>query len=70
MPSVGTETLESRSCLVHVTYADSESINAKIQWVYTARGFRNKQNFLHAIYFHWGGRLGSLATKMPEAPFF
>jgi transposase len=33
-----------------------ESINAKVQWVkYTARGFRNRQNFVHAIYFHCGG---------------
>ena len=39
-----------------VTNAASESINAKIQWVkYTARGYRNKQNFVHAIYFHCGG---------------
>jgi transposase len=39
-----------------ITNAASESINAKIQWVkYTARGFRNKQNFIHAIYFHCGG---------------
>jgi transposase len=39
-----------------VTNAASESINAKIQWVkYTARGFRNRQNFVHAIYFHCGG---------------
>ena len=39
-----------------ITNAGSESINAKIQWVkYTARGFRNKQNFVHAIYFHCGG---------------
>jgi len=39
-----------------ITNATSESINAKIQWVkYTARGFRNKQNFVHAIYFHCGG---------------
>jgi transposase len=39
-----------------VTNAASESLNAKIQWVkYTARGFRNKQNFIHAIYFHCGG---------------
>jgi len=36
-----------------ITNAASESIDAKIQWVkYTARGFRNKQNFIHAIYFH------------------
>jgi transposase len=40
----------------HITNATSESLNAKIQWVkYTARGFRNKQNFLNAIYFHCGG---------------
>src|ERR1017187_1565262 len=47
----------------HFTYlrhrianAASESINAKVQWVkYTARGFRNRQNFVHAIYFHRGG---------------
>jgi len=39
-----------------VTNAASESINAKIQWVrYTARGFRNLRNFIHAIYFHCGG---------------
>jgi transposase len=39
-----------------VTNATSESLNAKIQWVkYTARGFRNQQNFQTAIYFHCGG---------------
>ena len=39
-----------------VTNAVSESLNSRIQWVkYTARGFRNKQNFIHAIYFHCGG---------------
>ena len=39
-----------------ITNASSESINAKIQWVkYTARGFRNRRNFVHAIYFHCGG---------------
>jgi len=48
-----------------ITNAASESINAKIQWVkYTARGFRNKQNFIHAIYFHCGGLdLAPEATK-------
>jgi len=31
-------------------------VNAKIQWVkYTARGFRNQTNFIHAIYFNCGG---------------
>jgi transposase len=49
----------------HITNAASESINAKIQWVkYTARGFRNKQNFINAIYFHCGGLdLAPAATK-------
>lgn len=53
-----------------ITNASSESINAKIQWVkYTARGFRNKQNFVHAIYFHCGGLdLAPQSTKYPEAP--
>lgn len=39
-----------------ITNATSESINAKIQWVkYTARGYRNFNNFTDAIYFHCGG---------------
>jgi transposase len=39
-----------------ITNARSESLNSKIQWVkYTARGFRNKNNFVNAIYFHCGG---------------
>jgi transposase len=48
-----------------ITNATSESINAKIQWMkYTARGFRNKQNFINAIYFHCGGLdLAPSATK-------
>ena len=38
-----------------ITNATSESLNAKIQWVkYTARGFRNFDNFVNAIYFHCG----------------
>lgn len=37
-----------------ITNATSESLNAKVQWVkYTARGFRNKQNFINAN--HCGG---------------
>jgi hypothetical protein len=53
-----------------ITNAESESINAKIQWVkYTARGFRNKRNFVHAICFHCGGlHMAPEATKYPEAP--
>ena len=39
-----------------ITNAASESINSKIQWVkYAARGFRNKTNFITAIYFHCRG---------------
>ncbi len=39
-----------------ITNATSESINSKIQWVkYTARGYRNFNNFIDAIYFHCGG---------------
>jgi transposase len=50
-----------------ITNATSESINAKIQWVkYTARGFRDKQNFIDAIYFHCGGL--DLALGPPENP--
>lgn len=38
-----------------ITNALSESLNSKIQWVkYTARGFRNLDNFKTAIYFHCG----------------
>ena len=38
-----------------VTNARSEGINAKIQWIkYTARGFRSRQRFRDAIYFHLG----------------
>jgi transposase len=39
-----------------VTNAVSEGLNSRIQWVKaTARGFRNQQNFINAIYFHCGG---------------
>ncbi len=39
-----------------VTNARAEGINAKIQWIkYTARGFRNRERFHNAIYFHLGG---------------
>ena len=38
------------------TNARSEAVNAKIQWIkYTARGFRNRNRFRDAIYFHLGG---------------
>lgn len=48
-----------------ITNAVSESINSKIQRVkYTARDFRNRRNFVHAIYFHCGGLdLAPGATK-------
>jgi transposase len=39
-----------------ITNARSESVNAKIQWLkYTTRGFRNRERFRNAIYFHLGG---------------
>jgi len=39
-----------------VTNARSESINARIQWIKRmARGFRNRERFRNAIYFHLGG---------------
>jgi transposase len=39
-----------------ITNARAESVNAKIQWLkYTARGFRNRDRFRNAIYFHLGG---------------
>jgi len=39
-----------------VTNAVSEGLNSRIQWVKaTARGFRNQQNFITAIYFHCAG---------------
>ena len=38
-----------------ITNATSEGLNSKIQWIrYTARGFRNRENFKIAIYFHCG----------------
>jgi transposase len=55
-----------------ITHALSESLNSKIQWVkYTARGFRNFQNFVTAIYFHCGGLdLATTPTYNPEEPEF
>ena len=39
-----------------VTNARAEGINSRIQWIkYTARGFRNRERFRRAIYFHLGG---------------
>ncbi len=39
-----------------ITNAVSEGLNSKIQWVkYTARDYRNVDNFIKAIYFHRGG---------------
>jgi transposase len=52
-----------------ITNAGSELLNAKIQWVkYTARGFRNRQIFINAIYFHCGGLdMNPVPTKWLEA---
>ena len=41
--------------VLKATNAVSESVNAKIQWIkYTACGFRNRERFRNAIYFHCG----------------
>lgn len=46
--------------------ARSEAIDAKIQWLnYTAHGFRNRDRFRTAIYFHLGGL--DLNTESPSA---
>jgi len=38
-----------------ITNATAEGLNSTIQWIrYTARGFRNRENFKTAIYFHCG----------------
>ena len=38
-----------------VTNARSEGLNSKIQWIKRmACGYRNRQRFHHAIYFHLG----------------
>jgi transposase len=42
--------------VLKVTNAAAESINAKIQWIKSqACGFRNRERFRQAIYFHCGG---------------
>ena len=39
-----------------LTNAVTEGLNAKIQWIkYSSRGFRNRERFKLAIYFHCGG---------------
>jgi transposase len=42
-------------CRWPITNAASESLNSKIQWIkYTARGFRSREGYRRAIYFHCG----------------
>lgn len=42
-------------CRCPISNAASESLNSKIQWIkYTARGFRSREGFRRAIYFHCG----------------
>ena len=39
-----------------ITNGMSESVNSKIQWIkYMSRGFRSREGFRNAIYFHCGG---------------
>ena len=43
-------------CRCPITNAASEALNSKIQWIkYTARGFRSREGYRRAIYFHCGG---------------
>ena len=54
--AVGSESGKRSQPAYPITNALSESLNSKIEWVkYTARGFRNRDNFKTAIYFHCGG---------------
>ena len=62
-----------------VSNARAESINAGVQWLkYSARGFRNRQRFRNAIYFHLGGldlyppvsAVTTSSTRNPEDPQF
>jgi len=42
-------------CKWPITNAASEALNSKIQWIkYTARGFRSREGYRRAIYFHCG----------------
>ena len=42
--------------LTKVTHARSEATNAKIQWIKRLGcGYRNRERFRNAIYFHLGG---------------
>jgi len=43
-------------CKWPITNAVTEALNSKIQWIkYTARGFRSREGYRRAIYFHCGG---------------
>lgn len=43
-------------CKWPITNAITEALNSKIQWIkYTARGFRSREGYRRAIYFHCGG---------------
>lgn len=42
--------------VTRVTNARAEGLNSVVQWIkYTARGYRNRERFRTAIYFHLGG---------------
>jgi transposase len=43
-------------CKWPISNAATEALNSKIQWIkYTARGFRSREGFRRAIFFHCGG---------------
>jgi transposase len=53
-----------------ITSAGAEGVNSKIQAIrFSARGYRNRENFKTAIYFHCGGLdLYLKPTEFPEEP--
>ena len=47
---------EEVAIVTRTTNAGSEGINSRIQWIKKmACGFRNRERFRNAIYFHLGG---------------
>jgi transposase len=59
-PRRGNHPSPPRECAHYITHritkAVTERLNAKIQWIkYSSRGFRDRERFKRAIYFHCGG---------------
>ena len=51
----------------------TEALNSKIQWIkYTARGFRSREGYRRAIYFHCGASIFThrKARRAKKSPLF